>query len=63
MAIGDGRSPGGVVQARPAKGNNDGSETGLRLALGLTAVGVAVLAMPSVAFAQEAAERPRRRRS
>ena len=52
MAIGDGRSPGG--------GTDEGTTTMnrkqlYRLAQGFAAAGVAVMAMPSVAFAQEAA--------
>jgi F-type H+-transporting ATPase subunit c len=53
MAIGDGRSPGG----------NSGRKQMMerkqvyRLAVGIAAVGVAMLAMPSVVFAQEAAEK------
>jgi F-type H+-transporting ATPase subunit c len=53
MAIGDGRSPGG----------NSGRKQMMerkqvyRMAVGIAAVGVAMLAMPSVAFAQEAAEK------
>jgi F-type H+-transporting ATPase subunit c len=50
MAIGDGRSPGGGTERTTMD-----RKQAVRLALGLTAVGVAVLAMPSVAFAQEAA--------
>ena len=59
MAIGDGRSPGGKrsagLQACLTEKQRWIRKQVVRLALGLTAVGVAVLAMPSVAFAQEAA--------
>ena len=59
MAIGDGRSPGGKrsagLQACLTEKTTMDRKQVVRLALGLTAVGVAVLAMPSVAFAQEAA--------
>jgi F-type H+-transporting ATPase subunit c len=50
MAIGDGRSPGGTRREMTMD-----RKQFYRLALGCAAVGVAVLALPSVAFAQEAA--------
>jgi F-type H+-transporting ATPase subunit c len=54
MAIGDGRSPGGE---EPRRETTMDRKQVYRLAFGFAAVIVAVLAMPSVAFAQEAAEK------
>jgi F-type H+-transporting ATPase subunit c len=54
MAIGDGRSPGG---GEATKGMTMDRRQVYRLAVGFAAVGVAMLAMPSVVFAQEAAEK------
>src|SRR5262252_2539175 len=58
MAIGRRRSPGGTRRASfvgsPKDVQMDRKQI-VRWALGLTAVGVAMMAMPSVAFAQEAA--------
>ena len=51
MAIGNGRSPGGKKETTMDR------KQIYRLAFGFGAVAVAVLAMPSVAFAQEAAEK------
>ena len=58
MAIGRRRSPGGTrrtsLLGSPKDVHMDRKQI-VRWALGLTAVGVAMMAMPSVAFAQEAA--------
>src|SRR3954468_5128302 len=58
MAIGTRRSPGGKCRVSlvgsPEETHMDRKQI-VRWALGLTAVGVAMMAMPSVAFAQEAA--------
>jgi F-type H+-transporting ATPase subunit c len=53
MAIGDGRSPGGYSGRKQMMERKQV----YRLAVGIAAVGVAMLAMPSVVFAQEAAEK------
>ena len=50
MAIGDGRSPGGGYEG---KRRMDRKQI-VRLAVGTAAVGAAIVASPSVAFAQEA---------
>jgi F-type H+-transporting ATPase subunit c len=63
MAIGDGRSPGGrIPESRGLRKSNEGKtmmdrKQFYRLAFGIAAAGIAVIAMPSVAFAQEAAEK------